>query len=277
MLSSKLYIKELIESSGFNVKKSLGQNFLVDAHALNKIVAAAELSADDVVIEIGPGMGVLTDKLAEKAGKVVAIEVDSHLLPVLQTQLAHHNNVEIVNQDILKADLADIIGGGRVKVVANLPYYITTPIMFRILEGELDVESMVLMMQKEVAERILASPRTKAYGMLSLTVAYYAEAAFVANVPPNAFIPRPNVSSAVLKLTPKGRKERPQLLFSIIKAAFANRRKTLVNCLSFGFDITKEQAKAALLSIGLPEDIRGEALNLEEFTNLACNFEKFVL
>ena len=259
------------------LKKRFGQNFLIDAHVLDRIVAAAEIGKTDTVLEIGPGIGTLTQALAEAAGRVVAVEIDRTLIPVLAETLDGYPNAEVVNEDILKYDIAALAAqaDGGLKVVANLPYYITTPIIMRLLEEGIPAKSITVMIQKEVAERMAAGPGSKDYGALSLAIRYYAEPELVANVPPNCFIPRPNVSSVVIRLLlrrePPVKTRDPQRMFAIIRAAFGQRRKTLINSLSgaAGLQISKEEAKQAVRTMGLDENIRGEALTLTQFAELA--------
>ncbi|MCL2377000.1 MAG: 16S rRNA (adenine(1518)-N(6)/adenine(1519)-N(6))-dimethyltransferase RsmA [Defluviitaleaceae bacterium] len=270
--------RKILAQHGLHPNKKLGQNFLTDAHVLEKIVAAADITSDDLVIEVGPGLGVLTTELARVASKVTAIEIDTNLAAILRETTP--SNVEIINKDILKTDLGDIIaqsGFLRAKMVANLPYYITTPIIFSVLENALPINTLVVMVQKEVADRMLASPSTKAYGLLTLSVAYYGKVSLVANVPPNCFFPRPDVHSAVVKIdvAPHNNINRG-IFFPIIKAAFANRRKTLQNCLAASADLnlTKDAAAKLLFDASLPESIRGEALSFEDFARLATAYEK---
>ena len=270
--------KDIIRKHDFFVKKNYGQNFLVDSHVLQKIISAAELSRDDFVIEIGPGLGGLTQELAERAGKVAAIEIDPKLIPILRETLSGYDNVEVIHADVLKVDFKALLGetqpAQRVKLVANLPYYITTPIVMGLLEQNLPISQMIVMVQKEVAARMAAKPGTRDYGALSLAVQYRCEPYLVANVPRNSFIPRPNVDSAVIRL--KVYDERPitctdePLLFTLIKCAFATRRKTLLNCLFSheDFDWTKDEIKAMLQACGLDEHVRGEALALEDYVRL---------
>ena len=260
-------------------QKKFGQNFLIDTRVLEKIVAAAGVTKDDCVLEIGPGIGTLTQYLAEAAGHVIAVEIDRNLIPILEETLAEHENVTVVNQDILKTDikgLADAYHGGRpLKVVANLPYYITTPIVMSLLEGEDLVDSITVMVQKEVAERMMEGPGSKEYGALSLAVQYYARPEIVANVPPNCFIPRPNVGSAVIRLTkhetPSVQVKDPKKMFQLIRASFNQRRKTLPNGIGNAPELpyTREQAAAALEKMGLSPAVRGEALSLSQFAELA--------
>jgi 16S rRNA (adenine1518-N6/adenine1519-N6)-dimethyltransferase len=277
---SHINARKLLAQHGLHPKKSLGQNFLTDRHVLDKIVAAAHLSSDDLIIEIGPGLGVLTTELARSAGKVIAIEIDTNLANILRDTVPQ--NVEIINRDILKTDLGEIIaqsGFSRAKLVANLPYYITTPIIFSVLENSLPVDTMVVMVQKEVADRMLAAPSTKAYGLLTLSIAYYGAVFLVANVPPNCFFPRPDVHSAVVRIdvagetnshSVEGWRKAPRWFFPIIKAAFASRRKTLQNCLAASDELglTKDAAAKLIAAAGLPESVRGEALAFEDFARL---------
>ncbi len=268
----------VIQKYGFDFQKKFGQNFLIDSHVLDKIMAAADIGPEDFVLEIGPGIGTMTQALAKQAGGVAAVEIDSHLVPILQETLAGYDNVTIINQDILKVDikaLAEQYNEGRpIKVVANLPYYITTPIVMGLLEGRAPVDSITVMVQKEVAVRMEAGPGTKDYGALSLAVQYYAEPYLAANVPPNCFIPRPKIGSAVIRLTlrrqPAVAVEDEKLLFRLIRASFNQRRKTLVNSLyNGGLPYTKEQLAEAIRGMDLPETVRGEALTLEQFGTLA--------
>lgn len=270
---------EIIQKHGFMFQKKFGQNFLIDTRVLEKIVAAAGVTKDDCVLEIGPGIGTLTQYLAEAAGHVIAVEIDRNLIPILEETLAEHENVTVVNQDILKTDikgLADAYHGGRpLKVVANLPYYITTPIVMSLLEGEDLVDSITVMVQKEVAERMMEGPGSKEYGALSLAVQYYAKPYIVANVPPNCFMPRPKVGSAVIRLeryeNPPVQVKDEKQMFRIIRASFNQRRKTLANGLknSPELDYTKEEIEEAILSLGKGASVRGEALTLEEFAALS--------
>ena len=270
---------EIIQKHGFMFQKKFGQNFLIDTRVLEKIVAAAGVTKEHCVLEIGPGIGTLTQYLAEAAGHVIAVEIDRNLIPILEETLAEHENVTVVNQDILKTDikgLADAYHGGRpLKVVANLPYYITTPIVMSLLEGEDLVDSITVMVQKEVAERMMEGPGSKEYGALSLAVQYYARPEIVANVPPNCFIPRPNVGSAVIRLTkhetPPVQVKDPKKMFQLIRASFNQRRKTLPNGIGNAPELpyTREQAAAALEKMGLSPAVRGEALSLSQFAELA--------
>ena len=270
---------EIIQKYGFAFQKRFGQNFLVDTHVLERIIRAAGLTKEDMVLEIGPGIGTMTQYLAENAGRVVAVEIDSNLIPILKETLQAYDNVTVLNEDILKVDiraLAEEYNGGRpIKVVANLPYYITTPIIMGLFESQVPIDNITVMVQKEVAERMQAGPGTKDYGALSLAVQYYAEPYIVANVPPNCFIPRPNVGSAVIRLT--RHQEMPvkvrdeKLMFSLIRASFNQRRKTLQNGLSNSAELSfsKEEIAAAIQALGLSPTVRGEALTLEQFAGLA--------
>ena len=270
---------EILQKYQFVFQKRFGQNFLIDPHVLEKIMAAAQIGPEDCVLEIGPGIGTMTQYLAERAARVVAVEIDEGLIPILQETLKDYGNVTLIRADILKVDIKELAqeyGGGRpFKVVANLPYYITTPIVMGLLEGDAPVESITIMVQKEVAERMQAGPGSKDYGALSLAVQYYADPYIAANVPPNCFIPRPNVGSAVIRLTrhavPPVHVEDPALLFRIIRASFNQRRKTLVNSLNNSQELacTKEEAAQALEYLGLGPSVRGEALTLEEFAGIA--------
>lgn len=270
---------EVLKKYGFSFSKRFGQNFLIDAHVLRKIVAAAAIGPEDYVLEIGPGIGTLTEALAENARHVFAVEIDDKLIPILADTLAHVSNVTVIHNDILKVDVGALseekCGGKPLKVVANLPYYITTPILMSLFESHAPVESITIMVQKEVAERIAARPGTKDYGALTLAVQYYADPYLVANVPQNCFMPRPDVSSAVLKLTrhvdPPVAVQDEKLLFQVIRASFNVRRKTLANGLKnapeLGF--SKEEIERAVAALGKGDAVRGETLTLAEFGKLA--------
>ena len=273
---------EVIQKYQFAFQKKFGQNFLIDPHVLDKIIGAAGVTKEDMVLEIGPGIGTMTQYLAEAAREVVAVEIDNNLIPILKETLAEYDNVTVINEDILKVDiktLAEEHNSGRpIKVVANLPYYITTPIIMGLFESHVPIESITIMVQKEVADRMKTGPGSKEYGALSLAVQYYSNPEIVANVPPNCFMPRPNVGSAVIRLT---RYETPvvdvkdeKLMFRIIRASFNQRRKTLVNGLKNSGEInfSKEQIEAAITTIGKPLTIRGEALTLAEFAALSNAF-----
>ena len=270
---------EIIQKYEFMFQKKFGQNFLIDTHVLEKIIAAAGITKDDCVLEIGPGIGTMTQYLAENAGHVVAVEIDRNLIPILKETLADYDNVTVINEDILRVDikaLAEEYNGGKpIKVVANLPYYITTPIIMGLFESGVPIDNITVMVQKEVADRMKEGPGSKDYGALSLAVQYYAEPEIVANVPPNCFIPRPNVGSAVIRLTrhkemPVQVKD-PALMFKIIRASFNQRRKTLQNGLGNASELpyTKEQIAAAIAEMGLTPTIRGEALSLAQFAQLS--------
>ena len=270
---------EVLQKYQFTFQKKFGQNFLIDTSVLEKIVSAAQVTKEDCVLEIGPGIGTMTQYLAERAREVVAVEIDRNLIPVLQDTLSGYDNVTLVNDDILKVDIRKLVeeknGGRPIRVVANLPYYITTPIIMALLEGHVPLKSITVMVQKEVAERMQTGPGTKDYGALSLAVQYYAKPELVANVPPNCFIPRPNVGSAVIHLV---RYEEPPVLagdekkmFSLIRASFNQRRKTLANGLSNAQElgVTREQVTKVLEELGLSPTVRGEALTLEQFAQLS--------
>lgn len=269
----------VLQKHHFNFQKRYGQNFLIDTGVLDRIVEAAEITKEDCVLEIGPGIGTMTQYLAENAGSVIAVEIDRALIPILEETLADYDNVTVMNEDILKVDINRIVqernGGRPIKVVANLPYYITTPIIMGLFESHVPLKSITIMVQKEVAERMQVGPGTKDYGALSLAVQYYASPEIVANVPPNCFIPRPNVGSAVIRLTryeePPVHAEDEAFLFALIRASFNQRRKTLVNGLSNAKElgISKEEATQALETMGLPVTIRGEALTLAQFAELS--------
>lgn len=270
---------EMIKKYEFAFQKKFGQNFLIDAHVLEKIIAAAKITKEDFVLEIGPGIGTMTQYLAEHAGKVVAVEIDRALIPILRETLSEYPNVTVIHEDILKLDIGKLAleenGGKPIKVVANLPYYITTPIIMGLFESHVPLESITVMVQKEVAQRMQALPGTKDYGALSLAVQYYAEPYLAANVPPNCFMPRPNVGSAVIRLTsyehPRVSVKDEALMFRIIRASFNQRRKTLQNGLNNSPEITasKERIAEAITSLGLPASVRGETLTLEQFAALA--------
>ena len=270
---------EIIQKYEFMFQKKFGQNFLIDTHVLEKIIQSANITKEDFVLEIGPGIGTMTQYLAESAGQVIAVEIDRNLIPILKETLADYDNVTVINEDILRVDikaLAEEYNGGKpIKVVANLPYYITTPIIMGLFESGVPIDNITVMVQKEVADRMKEGPGSKDYGALSLAVQYYAEPEIVANVPPNCFIPRPNVGSAVIRLTrhkemPVEAKD-PALMFKIIRASFNQRRKTLQNGLGNAPELpyTKEQIAAAIAEMGLTPTIRGEALSLAQFAQLS--------
>lgn len=281
----KLYapstIREIKEKYGFKLSKSLGQNFLTDKNIIDKIIDATEITDEDLVIEIGPGIGVLTAEACQKAKRVVAVEIDRNLIPILEDTLSEYNNVEIINQDVLKTDLNEIIeksGCRRAKVIGNLPYYITTPIIMALLEGGIHADSITIMMQKEVADRIKSNPGTKTYGALSVAVQYYCTVRNVAVVPKEVFFPAPKVDSAVLRLDLRDEKpvelDDEKMFFRCIKAGFGQRRKTLSNSLIGLGDVTKEEVKSCLEAAGIDEKRRAETLNLDEFAAIANYFSK---
>ena len=272
----------VLQKYDFAFQKKFGQNFLIDTHVLDKIIASAEITKDDMVLEIGPGIGTMTQYLSNAAGKVIAVEIDKNLIPILKDTLDGFDNVRVINEDVLKVDiakLADEENGGRpIKVVANLPYYITTPIIMGLFENHVPLKSITVMVQKEVADRMQVGPGTKDYGALSLAVQYYADPYIVANVPPNCFMPRPKVGSAVIRLdryeNPPVKVDDEKLMFKIIRASFNQRRKTLANGLKNSPDInfTKEEIESAIESLGKGASVRGEALTLEEFASLTNYF-----
>lgn len=270
---------EILQKYNFTFQKKFGQNFLIDTRVLERIIAQAEITKDDMVLEIGPGIGTMTQYLCENAREVVAVEIDNSLIPILEDTLSEYNNVTVINDDILKVDINKLVeehnAGKPIKVVANLPYYITTPIIMGLFEKKVNVDSITVMVQKEVADRMKSGPGSKDYGALSLAVQYYSKPEIVANVPPNCFMPRPNVSSAVIRLKLYDemavKVENENLLFRLIRASFNQRRKTLVNGIknSGKLNYTKEQIVEALAKMGLNENIRGEALTLEQFGELS--------
>ena len=278
---------EVIQKYGFNFQKKYGQNFLIDANILDKIIDSAEITREDCVVEIGPGIGTMTQYLAENAREVIAVEIDKNLIPILEETLKGYENVSIVNEDILKVDLNRLVKerneGKPIKVVANLPYYITTPIIMGLFESRVPLSSITIMVQKEVADRMQVGPGTKDYGALSLAVQYYARPEIMLNVPPTCFMPRPNVGSAVIRLTrfeePPVKTDDERKMFSIIRAAFNQRRKTLVNSLANGLSyadkdgmmihVSRQEVSMALDQMGLSQTIRGEALTLAQFARLS--------
>ncbi len=275
---------EVLQKYQFNFAKKFGQNFLIDTHVLEKIIRAAEVTKDDFVLEIGPGIGTMTQYLAEHAREVFAVEIDEKLIPILADTLSEYDNVTVLNQDILKVDINKIAmernGGKPIKVVANLPYYITTPIIMGLFESHVPIDSITVMVQKEVADRMQVGPGTKDYGALSLAVQYYAKPYIVANVPPNCFMPRPNVGSAVIKLT---RHEKPPVtvnneafMFRLIRASFNQRRKTLVNGLNNSpeVNVPKEAIIQSIESMGLAPTVRGETLTLQQFAQLSDEIQR---
>lgn len=270
---------EVLQKYRFHFQKKFGQNFLIDPTVLNKIISAAQITKEDCVLEIGPGIGTMTQYLAEAAGEVVAVEIDRNLIPVLEDTLSEYENVTVINEDILKVDINRLVmeknGGRPIKVVANLPYYITTPIIMGLFESHVPLKSITIMVQKEVAERMQVGPGTKDYGALSLAVQYYAKPEIVANVPPNCFLPRPNVGSAVIRLT---RHEAPPVevkdesrMFALIRASFNQRRKTLINGLANASELalSKERIAGVLEEMQLSPTVRGETLTLEQFARLS--------
>lgn len=279
-LATPANTKAVLEKYGFNFQKKYGQNFLVDANILEKIICAADITKNDCILEIGPGIGTMTQYLCENAREVIAVEIDKNLIPILEHEtLSSYDNVTIINQDILKTDITAIVqeknNGRPIKIVANLPYYITTPIIMGLLENGAPLESITVMVQKEVARRMQAGPGTKDYGALSLAVQYYAEPKVMMTVSAGCFMPRPNVDSSVIKLT---RHDMPlitvsdeKFMFDIIRASFNQRRKTLVNALAnaAGLNLAKENILSALGKMGQLPDVRGEALTLEQFAVLA--------
>ncbi len=271
---------EILNKYHIVFQKKFGQNFLIDTHVLDKIIAAAGITKDDMVLEIGPGIGTMTQYLCENAGKVIAVEIDKTLIPILENDtLSAYDNYRIINEDVLKLDLGKLVqeenGGKPIKVVANLPYYITTPIVMKLLEERVPIDNITVMVQKEVAERMQAGPGSKDYGALSLAVQYYADAYIAANVPPNCFMPRPNVGSAVIRLTlhaePRIQVKDEKLMFALIRASFNQRRKTLQNGINNSpeLNFSKESVSDVLKKMGLPETVRGETLTLEQFGYLS--------
>lgn len=269
----------VLQKYHFNFQKKFGQNFLIDPHVLEKIVEAAGVTKDDFVLEIGPGIGTMTQYLCENAREVTAVEIDTNLIPILEDTLSAYDNVTVINQDILKLDIAKLAmernGGKPIKVVANLPYYITTPIIMGLFESHVPIDSITVMVQKEVADRMQTGPGNKDYGALSLAVQYYADPYIVANVPPNCFMPRPKVGSAVIRLTrhatPPVKVDNEKWMFDIIRASFNQRRKTLANGLSNSdkIDLPKDVITEAIAKLGKGESVRGESLSLEEFAALS--------
>ena len=269
----------VLQKYNFNFQKKFGQNFLIDTHVLDKIIEESRITKDDFVLEIGPGIGTMTQYLCENAREVAAVEIDKNLIPILADTLSAYDNVEVINDDILKVDINRLAqeknGGKPIKVVANLPYYITTPIIMGLFESHVPIDSITIMVQKEVADRMQVGPGTKDYGALSLAVQYYAKPEIVANVPPNCFMPRPNVGSAVIRLMrhlePPVQVEDEKMMFRLIRASFNQRRKTLANGLGNATDIplSKEQIQESILELGVPVTIRGETLTLEQFAALS--------
>ena len=270
---------EVLQKYNFNFQKKFGQNFLIDTRVLEEIIDAADITKDDFVLEIGPGIGTMTQYLCEAAREVVAVEIDTNLIPILKDTLSAYDNVEVLNQDILKVDIASLAkernNDRPIKVVANLPYYITTPIIMRLFESHVPIDSITIMVQKEVADRMQEGPGSKEYGALSLAVQYYAKPEIVVNVPPSCFMPQPKVGSAVIRLTrheqPPVQVDNEKLMFQVIRASFNQRRKTLANGLNnFGsFGLSKEEIQSCIEELGVPVNIRGEALSLEQFAELS--------
>ena len=282
-LSSSKITAEIIKKYGFKMTKSLGQNFLINENILDKIIESADISSDDVVLEIGTGIGTLTQRLCENAKKVIAVEIDKNLIPILNETLSDYDNITIINKDILKTDineeLKNLSVNQKIKVVANLPYYITTPIIMKVLEDKVNVDCMVLMLQKEVADRMNATPSTKDYGSLSIAVQYYCDTDIVCKVPKSSFIPEPNVDSLVLKLAVNEKRKveinDEELFFKIVRGSFSKRRKTILNSLSNYEDLGDKDKIQKLLEISeIDAKRRGETLSIYEFANLAKNYEK---
>ena len=282
-LSSSKITGEIIKKYGFKMTKSLGQNFLINENILDKIIESADISSNDVVLEIGTGIGTLTQRLCENAKKVIAVEIDRNLIPILNETLSNYDNITIINKDILKTDIKEELKNlsinQKIKVVANLPYYITTPIIMKVLEDKVNVDCMVLMLQKEVADRMNATPSTKDYGSLSIAVQYYCDTAIVCKVPKSSFIPEPNVDSLVLKLVVNEKRKvdinDEDLFFKIVRGSFSKRRKTILNSLSNYEDLGDKDKIQKLLEIsGIDSKRRGETLSIYEFANLAKNYEK---
>ena len=275
---------EIIQKYGFNFQKKFGQNFLIDTHVLDKIIDESGITKDDCVLEIGPGIGTMTQYLCENAREVIAVEIDKALIPILEDTLSEYDNVTVINDDILKVDVQKIVdeknGGKPIKVVTNLPYYITTPIIMGLFESHLPLKSITIMVQKEVADRMQVGPGTKDYGALSLAVQYYAKPEIVANVPPNCFMPRPNVGSAVIRLTkyenPPVFVENEEFMFSLIRATFNQRRKTLVNAIgnASNLNISKEIVTEVLSEMGESATVRGETFTLEKFAEFTNKISK---
>lgn len=276
-LSSHRATKDIVDKHGFKFSKSLGQNFLIDDNVIDKIIDGARVKEGDKVIEVGPGIGTLTREMAKRAEKVVAVEIDKNLIPILKETLADFDNTEVVNEDILKVDINKLVdeklSGGPVKLIANLPYYITTPIVMKFLEEDIPVTDIVVMVQKEVADRMNAVPSTKDYGALSVAVQYYCDTEIVARAPRHMFIPQPKVDSTVIGLhireEKKYKADNEQLFFKTVKAAFGQRRKTLLNSLSSMGVLDKAKIKEVLAEAGIDEKRRGETLSIEEFANLS--------
>lgn len=284
-LGNRKTTSEIVEKYHFNFQKKFGQNFLIDSSILDRIIESAQIEEDDCVLEIGPGIGTMTQRLAEEAREVVAVEIDKNLIPVLQETLSEYDNVTVINADVLKLDLNQIIeernGGRPIKVVANLPYYITTPIVMALFENHVPLKSVTIMVQKEVADRMRVGPGTKDYGALSLAVQYYAKPEIVTRVPASCFMPRPNVDSTVIRLerygAPPVNVDDEAWLFAVIRASFNQRRKTLANGLANAgnIGINRQQAETVLTEMGLPQAVRGETLTLEQFADLSNRLLKW--
>lgn len=276
-LSSRSATMDLVKRHGFKFTKSLGQNFLIDDNIVDKIVAGAGIGPSDKIIEVGPGIGTLTREMASRAGALMAVEIDKNLIPILTDTLGDYENVKIVNEDIIKADIRGLIDenldGGPIKLVANLPYYITTPIIMRFLEEDINVTDIVVMVQKEVAERMNAQPGGKDFGALSVAVQFYCDTEIVAKVPRHLFVPQPNVDSIVIALRVRSerkyRVDSEDLFFKVVKAAFGQRRKTLLNSIASMGNLSKDMVKEALEEAGIDPKRRGETLSLDEFANLS--------
>lgn len=284
-LSSPRRTKEIVNKYGFRFSKSLGQNFLIDENIILKIIEGSEINKNDVIIEVGPGIGTLTQYLAEMSKKVLAIEIDKSLIPVLDETLESYDNVEVINSDVLELDLKKLVSdkfpGKKVKVVANLPYYVTTPIIMKFLEEEVPVKDIVVMVQKEVADRLKAKPKTKDYGSLSVAVQYYSQPEIVTRVPRSVFIPNPNVESTVIRLkvldNPQVKVTDRKIFHKVVRASFAKRRKTLLNSLSFSdLELNKDQIKEILVACDIDPRRRGETLDIEEFAVLSNKINEMI-
>lgn len=282
-LASSKKTKEIVKKYGFRLSKKLGQNFLIDENIIHKIITGAEITKDDIIIEVGPGIGTLTQYLAEEASRVLAIEIDKKLIPILEETLKDYDNIEVINKNVLDINLKELVvskfKGQRVKVVANLPYYVTTPIIMKFLEEEVPIKDIVVMVQKEVADRLKAKPSTKDYGSLSVAVQYYCEPKIVTRVPKTVFIPNPNVESTVIRLkaldNPQVQVDDKKLFHNVVRASFAKRRKTLLNSLSFSdLGLDKDQINKILKSCHIDPKRRGESLTIEEFAAIANSINR---
>ncbi|MCG8540650.1 MAG: 16S rRNA (adenine(1518)-N(6)/adenine(1519)-N(6))-dimethyltransferase RsmA [Clostridia bacterium] len=282
-LASSKKTKEIVKKYGFRLSKKLGQNFLIDENIIHKIITGAEITKDDIIIEVGPGIGTLTQYLAEEASRVLAIEIDKKLIPILEETLKDYDNIEVINKNVLDINLKELVvskfKGQRVKVVANLPYYVTTPIIMKFLEEEVPIKDIVVMVQKEVADRLKAKPSTKDYGSLSVAVQYYCEPKIVTRVPKTVFIPNPNVESTVIRLkaldNPQVQVDDKKLFHNVVRASFAKRRKTLLNSLSFSdLGLDKDQINKILKSCHIDPKRRGESLTIEEFAAIANSISR---